>query len=101
MAQPRVVERIRDTALHIFDAINLCKEAEVLRRRELGIDVEVVSEKAQPRAQRGPRSQALVRAVPHLAAGRRKERGDDGEERGLAGAVRPQKRNRLAGAGVQ
>ena len=56
---------------------------------------------AQDRAGRLGLSHAVVTADRRRAAGGTKQRGDDLEERRLAGAVGSQQRDRLAGADVE
>ena len=61
--QARALERGVDPALDVRHAVHAAEETQVLCRRELRIEVEVVAEQADARAERARRPEARVLAV--------------------------------------
>jgi hypothetical protein len=74
------------------------EEGEVLAGRQLGIEVHIVAEHVDARAQRGAAGGGIAIAVAHAAGRRPQQRAENREERGLAGAIRSEQTEHTAGA---
>ena len=95
-ARPARLERRVDQAARV-EAVQLGEKGEVLARGELGIQVQLVREQADAAPQRRAERARGPVAVAHLAAGRRRERRQHRDQRRLAGAVRAEQADDLAG----
>ena len=86
-AETRARERRSAAACACGCAVEAGEEREVLARGQLGIEKEVVAEDADAAAQRRAGGAAPMAAVANVAGARPQQRGQDREQRGLAGAV--------------
>ncbi len=89
-----------DSPHHVRNAVQPAVEQEVLRGRQLGIEVEIVTDEADPLPQRRRRV-SVVLAVRDATARRRQQRRGHRQQRGLAGAVGPEQRDDLARLAAQ
>ena len=93
-------QRGRHHAIDIRDAIEPREERKVFSGRQLGVEIQLVSEDPDPAAQRGPASRAVRGAVEDVASGWCKKRRRDGEaaltfRRRSRRAARPLLRRRI------
>ena len=96
LRQARRFERLRDDGDRL-DAVQPREELQVLARRQLGIEMELVSEQADAAADLGTRLACQPVAVADDAAGRRHQRGQHADDGGLAGAVGTEQPQNVAG----
>ena len=95
--EPGTLERSVDDAGRI-QTVQLREELQILARREFRIKVQLVREQADSPPQRRAEVARRRVAEPDVAGGGRGERGQDADQRGLAGAVRPEQAEDVAGA---
>ena len=92
------LERRVDAAARV-EAVQRGEEREVLARRQLGVEVQLVGEQADP----APKRRRRARAPAARRSERRRcvgadQRGEHADQRRLAGAVRAEQADDLAGA---
>jgi hypothetical protein len=85
----RVLQRVADGTLDVADAIEPREEAEVLGRGQLLIEIEIVAEETDARAEGRARPSRIVIAVADGPAVRRQQRRGNRQQRALPCAVRP------------
>ena len=98
VAQSGALQRLHGPRGGVGEAVQPAEEHQVLARSQLGIEEQVVAEHADARAE-ARRRPCRRCALPYFdrAVGGREQRGQDGEQRGLAGAVRAEQADDLAG----
>ena len=95
-ARQRAAQSGCDPALHRIHSLEARKEAQVLSRRQLRVQLQLVSEQAQARADAGAGIGGRHVPVPDGAARRAEQRRDDREKGGFSGAVRPEEAEDVA-----
>ena len=80
------------------DAVQARVEAEVLARGERAVEQRLVGEQADPPAHRPAVARQLGAEHAHAPGVRAQERGEDAQQRRLAGAVGPEHRERRPGS---
>ena len=95
--QPRGGERLANPLPHVGHAVERREELEVLPRRQVAIEEEVVPEDADVPAQAVTQRLSQVGAVANLAARRPDQRRQHSQERRLASAIGPEEPCDLSG----
>ncbi len=88
VGQARARQRIGHPDLEPVEPVQPPEEAQVLARSQVAIEIQIVAEDTDLPPERIARLSHRVCAIPHPSATGSQESGEDGNERGLTGAIR-------------